>query len=386
MTTIEAQIAQQSLEDAAGESQAAPITSPAAQSTVDASTIKTPADLQTLAAQLAEKDAADTQKRNDDIETQIVRDEFGDQVHDPDKDAELGFIASLQIPTDAPPVAPTQPDKILPNRINTQQFAREEQEAIALKHLLETENPGQTYSLKDCLARVESKYAKAPDAAPAGDTAAPAAQEPELPRSLDELAMTQRESAKSIREKRLEIARADAELRYEDKLALTEELNALEERQESLAELAPQIAQRQEQQDSQFRNAYTASATKAVTLYPDAAKQGTAFHARMAEIDKALQESNDPRFHSAEKPLLIAQMVAVELNAAPARPTAANPQPPAVQYGLASTAHLAPPVASGSARTHTPTVPAIESEINSVRNPAQLEALRLSLLGPNIAR
>lgn len=69
-----------------------------------------------------------------------------------------------------PPVPPTDPDKILPNRIPTAQFTEAEQQAIALLRDMRATDPGAT--LKDALALVELRNVPAPEPAP------PAAPEP----------------------------------------------------------------------------------------------------------------------------------------------------------------------------------------------------------------
>lgn len=67
------------------------------------------------------------------------------------------------VATDPAPAAAPEPEKILPNRIGTGQFAQSTQRAIALMHELNNGKPeGQgPYTLKDCLGMVEQADAKA---------------------------------------------------------------------------------------------------------------------------------------------------------------------------------------------------------------------------------
>lgn len=388
MTTLEAHVAQNAPAPDADPAKVSASLSPEA--------AKAPGGVSTISDYQAEKaallaqqpPAAPSPSVPEDLETQIQRDEFGDEIHDPDKDA--GLPAASPVPTQEEPPAVVDPegDKLLPHRIPTKQFSREEQEALALKHLLETENPGQTFSLKECLDRVEAKYGKQP-AAPAAQPD-PNALDPNLPQSLHDLDKLKRENAKAIREKRTEIAKAETELRYDDKLALIEELNSLETKNETLDDYAPRLASHEEARNQKFTQDYTSSANRAVELYPDAQVKGTAFYNRMAEIDALLRDTNDPRYHSQDKPLLIAQMVAKEQDVAPkgkgvAKATPTAPQPPVIAPAGNLPAHLAPPVASGSARTTTPLVSSADAAIAAVRTPEQLENLKLQLLGRHAA-
>ncbi len=72
-------------------------------------------------------------------------------------------------------------------------------------------------------------------------------------------------------------------------------------------------------QESDYNAAYSASETKAVDLYEFVGKPDSDGFKRMAEIDAALKENNDPLYASPDKPLRVAQMVAAELKIAPKR-------------------------------------------------------------------
>ena len=111
----------------------------------------------------------------------------------------------------------------------------------------------------------------------------------------------------------------------------------------------------QAEHDSGFDN----SAEKAADLFPDFFNEDSDFYKLCSEIDEALKETNDPRYFDADKPLMVAQMAAKELQVAPASgkrkgavQKTAEPQQVASSPQPARTEKLAPiPAASGASRT-----------------------------------
>lgn len=94
----------------------------------------------------------------------------------------------------------------------------------------------------------------------------------------------------------------------------------------------------------------------AVEVYPATADADSALVAKMVEIDKTLQELDDPLFFSPNKPFKLAQMAAAELGIAPNTQrgkAAKSPQNGAPKAPPASRPTTHP--ASGNARTSTPT-------------------------------
>ena len=139
---------------------------------------------------------------------------------------------------------------------------------------------------------------------------------------------------------------------------------------------------------SQFEGSYT----KAVDIYPDFAKEETSFFAKCKEIDQALETTDDPRYYEANKPLLVAQMAARELNIVPvvagqapasvavqdpSKVTETSPQSTSPQP--ARTEKSAPlPAASGASRTGGSTgatTQDLQQKIANITSPAQFAAL-----------
>jgi len=119
-----------------------------------------------------------------------------------------------------------------------------------------------------------------------------------------------------------QIDEAEANMDFEQLPQLRKRLRAIE-RQE-----LPQAREAHARQAEALNATYQKSADQASSLYPDATKKGSEFYQKMAEIDAALQASQDPLFTDHNKPLIIAQMAARELRVAPStRPTKANTTP-----------------------------------------------------------
>ena len=113
-----------------------------------------------------------------------------------------------------------------------------------------------------------------------------------------------------------ELKKAHVDLRFEDVADLNLSLRKLDRHRLNLERETERSLVKQE---SDYNNAYSASETKATELYPFAGDPESEGAKRMAEIDAALKENNDPLFSSPDKPLRVAQMVAAELKIAPKR-------------------------------------------------------------------
>ena len=122
---------------------------------------------------------------------------------------------------------------------------------------------------------------------------------------------------------------------------------------------------------------------RARQLYPELQDQNSEFFKRAMEIDQALAETSDPRYHDSDKPTFIAQMVAKELGVLPAsaRPRAgANPvTPPLPAKPSVQTpappkpeGHPKAPIASGHARAQA-APSSVEQLISKVDSPEQYE-------------
>lgn len=138
-------------------------------------------------------------------------------------------------------------------------------------------------------------------------------------------------------------------------------------------------AERQEvEQVAGYDRDFTASETQAAKLYDFADKPESPGGKRMAEIDADLQANNDPLFHSPDKPLRIAQMVAAELKIAPRRP--GKPAAPATAAAPANgTPAKKQVLPGGGSRTTPPPVnqpSAIDTKIKSAKSVQDIRNLR----------
>lgn len=214
-------------------------------------------------------------------------------------------------------------------------------------------------SMEDAMARAKTDLGIKPEAA----KAEPAKPKSDLPETIEAVDTTL-DQLDADREKAL------TELRFEDVAKIDRRVRQLDRQRVNL-ERADQ--QKQTEAAKAYDAQFTQSETKASDLYPDAAKADSEFGKRMAEIEADLKANGDPLFHSPEKPLRIAQMVAREKNiapkskSAPAAPAkAAAPAIPALKKGI---------VPAGSSRTTQPVAnaqPAIHADIQAAKNPHQL--------------
>jgi len=165
--------------------------------------------------------------------------------------------------------------------------------------------------------------------------------------------------------------RAMTEVRFEDAADIQAELLGLTQHRSNLERNAErQSTQAAAKYDSDFSQ----SEAKAVDLYPFAADPKSPGGKRMMEIERALEQNGDPLFHSPNKPLRIAQMVAAEMNIAPKSKTppakpAAAPVAPTQKKGV---------LPAGSSRSTPPAAnqpPAIDARIKAVNNPYELRKL-----------
>lgn len=69
----------------------------------------------------------------------------------------------------------------------------------------------------------------------------------------------------------------------------------------------------QSEEEKKFYADYADSERKTVAAYPDAANFESKLSKRMVEMEAALKTLGDPRYYSADKPMILAQMAAKEL-------------------------------------------------------------------------
>jgi hypothetical protein len=196
--------------------------------------------------------------------------------------------------------------------------------------------------------------------------------EPQLPKSVDEVNAT-------LKRLKAEKTAHNIGLRFEEAGAIEEQIDQLMEHR---SQLQVNAEREESQKATAFQTAWAAADAKAVTLYPFAADPESPGAKRMIEIDNIWKANGDAQYHSAEKPLKLAQMVAAELNIAPARKgTTPAPKPPAG----AAPAVIAPKKqvlpGGGSHTTPAPvnTKPADVAKVEGIKDLAGLRAYRKSI-------
>lgn len=227
------------------------------------------------------------------------------------------------------------------------------------------------WTLEQALEAAKAKLGKNKPAEPA---AAPAKPKSNMPETVDEV------NAK-IAELRAQKRTAATELRIDDVASLDDQIFDLAQHRESLQ----RQAERQEtQQAAAYERQFAESEAKAADLYEFASNPESPGGRRMLEIDQALEDTGDPRFHSPNKPLLIAQMVAAELNIAPKskKSAAVAPKPAAPAPGTPAPGKPKSQVIPGGDSRTAPAAPAkneIDTLIAAARTPAEVLALHKRL-------
>ena len=115
---------------------------------------------------------------------------------------------------------------------------------------------------------------------------------------------------------------------------------------------------------------YQKYADQALSLYPDAGKEGSPLYRRMEEIHADLERNDDPLVDSPTKSLKIAQMAAAELAIAPKRAGS----PPPSKSRARSQAPMTAPIGSPSRGTIAPRQSRVEDAIGAIQTPEDFEA------------
>jgi hypothetical protein len=201
------------------------------------------------------------------------------------------------------------------------------------------------------------------------DTTQAAATPKEGPKSS--LPKTTQEVDSLMEAKFSEYEKAMTEVRFEDAAKINREIHQLNMHRSTIE----RSAEREQAQAAQrYESDFSASEKRATDLYPAASDEASPFAKRMAQIDADLKRNGDPLYARADKPLVIAQMVAAELKIAPRNKNAtpAAKAPAAVpQQNSAPKKGVVP---SGSSRTVPPATnqPAVDPEITGIRTQADL--------------
>ncbi len=86
----------------------------------------------------------------------------------------------------------------------------------------------------------------------------------------------------------------------------------------------------QTEEEKRFEEAYSRSEQNTIAAYPDTTNPQSAIIKRMIELDEQMREQGDQRYHSPDKPMILAELAAKDLGikAAEAEPNP-NPEPQA---------------------------------------------------------
>lgn len=269
--------------------------------------------------------------------------------------------AQAKAAADAADKAKGEEEDKLPDRIRLTNFSKVEKLALQLKR----ENPKLTLAeaevkAKDALGIVEDGSA-AKEPADSG-----------LPKTAAEADA----KLKELVAKRTKAFKEDLDFTEGDRL--TNEIEALREHKLTLREQASQQASNAQKE---YDAAFEAAEKKASGLYDFVKQPDSAGFKRIAEIDRQLEENKDPLFNDPNKALVIAQMVAKELQIAPKSPTAKAAATTAAKVTVKpavtpdTSKKTVPPVASGASRTTTASTQGdgFAQKIAALKTPADIE-------------
>lgn len=206
---------------------------------------------------------------------------------------------------------------------------------------------------------------------PAAPEATSAAPKSDLPASIDA-------TDKLVETLEARLEQEQVALNFEAAAKTAREIRKLERHTRTL-ERDGEKAQAQALQS--YQTGFNDSVGKAKELYAFVSDPESPAYKRMAEIEAAMEETGDALYHSSDKPLKLAQMVAGEFSIPPRRKGA----PPAPAKAAAP-AKLPPPkqtlVNGGSRTTQAPAnaAPAINAEIAKISNPRDFRNFMKPLL------
>lgn len=277
---------------------------------------KTPEEVAQLTKEFFETEGQGT---TDAVEAPVV-DEAADEAAKAAAEAEAAQAAEAEAetariekekagkPEGKDPVAPLDPEGDASENAKGKQYRlrtkdKVEAHALVLRH----RNPD--LSLKECLARAEKEFAGEKPADAPADAA----------NGMPETVEATKAKLAELRAARTKAMVVEMDLAKADSLDL--EMENLRQHAVVLAQKAKEQetkdAEEQARADQAYRKEFDASNAKATGLYNFLGDETSAGFARAREIDAAMAESGDPRYYDANKPLLIAHMVAAELRIAP---------------------------------------------------------------------
>jgi len=202
-----------------------------------------------------------------------------------------------------------EPEKPLAK--NWRVTAKSEAEAKALD--MYRRNPALT--LEECLARVNGKTS------PAADPSAPAVPKTETPAPQESSAVPAVAEIEALIEaKKAERKQLRADFDYEKADEVSDEMEALKDQLRDARAAEKESARSSESAAKQeFTQQVEAAEARTITLYPDAAVEGSELWNAMIDIQERLHEAGDTdTLNAPDVSLRIARMAARELNVAPA--------------------------------------------------------------------
>lgn len=221
------------------------------------------------------------------------------------------------------------------------------------------------WTMAQAMAAAESQLGVKPKTEPA----AAEAPKSDLPQTIDAVDA-------AIEKLEAEKLKAADDLSVQEMAKIDNALRRLD-RQRTKLERDGEVQQRE--QATAYETAFSASESKATALYEFASKPDSPAGKRMIEIEEALRDTEDPRYYSPNKPLLIAQMVAAEMNIAPKSKTAAPAKPAAPAGPVPPKKQVLPVGGSRTATTGAPAQSALHTEITGITTMAQLRSVQKKL-------
>jgi len=183
-------------------------------------------------------------------------------------------------------------------------------------------------------------------------------------------------------------------IQLQDGDQMAETWGQIRAKERELAAAQQQAAQAQAVRRQQEDATWERSNQEAATLYPEFADTNSDFHKRCVEIDQAFKQTNDPRYGRHDKPKLLAQIVAAEMNrvpqvpgsrpkAAPVTPAKATPQAPTPPRPASPPLPVAP-IAGGISSPSTALAP-LEQVLQGISREDQYLDLMAMIRGQRLA-
>lgn len=261
-------------------------------------------------------------------------------------------------------------DKPIKNRVRITDFDDVAKLAIGLKKA--AHKRGETITLAEAEKRAAAALGVNQSTAANGETAETTASVPTTVEATDA-------KIKELIALRTKAFKDDLDFAAGDQL--TNEIEALREHKLTLRE---KVAVETTKEQAAYHAAFDAAEKKANALYDFVKQPESAAWKRMAEIDAQLETNQDPLFNAPDKALVIAQMVARELQIAPKSPTAKTAAvKPVAKAPAVVVKKTVLPVVGGESRTSTSTTQGGEltKKINGLRSPAEVEDFIASMTG-----